>query len=61
MSLFVLGWGWGVSMYNSMFYMIGRKLNNSHLTRFMHTHAFSFFVANAVVLSRVFRGHWSMC
>jgi hypothetical protein len=31
------------------------------LTYFMRTHAFFFFVANAIVLSRVFRGHWSMC
>ena len=27
----------------------------------MSTYAFFFFVANAVVLSRVVRGHWSMC
>jgi hypothetical protein len=44
-----LGRGRGVSMYNSMLYMIGRRLNNSVLTRF-------FFVANVVVLSRVIRG-----
>jgi hypothetical protein len=33
--------------------MIGRRINNSLLTRFMHTYAFFFFAANAVVLSRV--------
>jgi hypothetical protein len=27
----------------------------------MRTHAFFFFVANAVVLSRIFHDHWSMC
>ena len=48
MSLFVLGRG--ISTYNFMFYMIGRRLDNSILTRFMHTHTFFFFVANAVVL-----------
>jgi hypothetical protein len=60
MSLFVLGrgggGGGGVSMYNSMLYMIGRRLNNSVLTRFMRTHAFFVFVANVVVLFRVIRG-----
>jgi hypothetical protein len=30
------------------------------LTYCMRTHAFFFFVANAIVLSHVFRGHWSM-
>jgi hypothetical protein len=58
MSLFVLG---RVSTYNVMLYMIGRRLINSLLTRFMRTHAFFFFVANVVVLSRVIRGHRSMC
>jgi hypothetical protein len=48
-------------MYNFMFYIIGHRLNNSVLTRFMRTHAFFFFVANAVVLSRIFHEHWSMC
>jgi hypothetical protein len=28
------------STYNFMFYVIGRRLNNSVLTRFMRTHAF---------------------
>jgi hypothetical protein len=52
----------GVFTYNSMLYMIGRRLNNCHfLTRFMRTHAVFFFVTNVVVLSRVIRGHWSMC
>jgi hypothetical protein len=41
--------------------MIGRRLINSLLTRFMRTHAFFFFVTNVVVLFRVIRGHWSMC
>jgi hypothetical protein len=27
----------------------------------MRTHAFFFFVANAIVLSRFIRGHWTMC
>jgi preprotein translocase subunit SecG len=40
--------------------MIGRRLINSLLTRFMHTCAF-FFVSNTVVLSRVFHGQWFMC
>ena len=44
------------STYNFMFYVIGRRLNNSVLTRFMRTHAFFFFVANVVVLFRVIRG-----
>jgi hypothetical protein len=48
--------GGGVSTYNFMFYVIGRRLNNSVLARFMRTHAFFFFVVNAVVLARVFRG-----
>ena len=65
MSLFVVGGGGGgggsVSTYNFMFYVNVRRLNNSVLTYFMRTHAFFFFVANAIVLSRVFRGHWSMC
>jgi hypothetical protein len=33
----------------------------NYVTYFMRTHAFFFVVANAIVLSRVFRGHWSMC
>ena len=37
------------------------RLKLSVLTYFMRTHAFFFFVANAIVLSRIFRGHWSMC
>jgi hypothetical protein len=53
--------GAGVSTYNFVFYVIGRRSNNSVLTRFMRTHAFLLLVPNAVVLSRVFRGHWSMC
>jgi hypothetical protein len=65
MSLFVAGRrGAGVCyLYHiiSFFYVNVRRLNNSVLTRLMRTHAFFFFVANAVVLSRVFRGHWSMC
>jgi hypothetical protein len=64
MSLFVAG-GRGVVWYLyhiiSCFYVNVRRLNNSVLTRLMRIHAFFFFVANAVVLSRVFRGHWSMC
>ena len=36
-----------------MFYMIGRRINYSLLTRFMRTYAFFFFAANAVVLFRV--------
>ena len=43
-------------MYNSMLYMIGRRLNNSVSTRFKRTHAFFVFVANVVVLFRVIRG-----
>jgi hypothetical protein len=39
----------------------GAILSLSVLTHFMRTHAFFFFVANAIVLSHVFRGHWSMC
>jgi hypothetical protein len=39
MNLFVLGGG-GVSTYDFMFYVIGRRLNNPVLTRFMHTHAY---------------------
>jgi hypothetical protein len=58
MSLFVLG---RVSTYNFMLYMIGRRLINSLLTRFMRTHVFFFFVTNVVVLSRVIRGHRSIC
>ena len=53
--------GGGVSTYNFMFYVIGRRLNNSVLTRIIRTHAFFFLVPNVVVLPRVFRGHWSMC
>ena len=55
------GGGGGVSTYNFMLYMIGRRLINTLLTRFMRTHAFFFFVTNVVVLFRVIRGHWSMC
>jgi len=46
-----------------MFNVIGRRLIKelSLLIRFMRTRAFVFVVSNAVVLSRVFRGHWSMC
>jgi hypothetical protein len=58
MSLFV----WGVSTYNFVFYVIGRRLNNCHFLLVLCVHMlFFFFVVNAVVLSRVFRGHWSMC
>jgi hypothetical protein len=61
MSLFVVGGGKGRgSTYIFMFYVNVRRLNNSVVTRFMRTHAFFFFVSNAVVLSRVFRGHWSV-
>jgi hypothetical protein len=54
MSLLVFFWG-GVSTYNSMYVLHDcSRLNNSLLTRFMRTHVF--FVANAVILSRVSRG-----
>jgi hypothetical protein len=38
-------------------------LNNFHFKLVLCGHMFFSlsFVANAVVLSRVFRGHWSMC
>jgi hypothetical protein len=53
------GRGGGVSTYNFMFHVNVRRLNNSVLTYFMRTHAFFLFIANAIVLSRVFRGHWN--
>ena len=43
MSLVVIFWamgGGGVYTYNFMLYMIGRRLNNSLLTRFMRTRPF---------------------
>jgi hypothetical protein len=58
---FICSWGGEISTYNFMFYVNVRRLNNSVLTYFMRTHAFCLFVANAIVLSRVFRGHWSIC
>jgi hypothetical protein len=51
---FIGGFFWGGGGYlriiPCMFYMIDRRLNNCHLARFMHTHAFFFFVATVVVL-----------
>ena len=61
---FICSWGGEVSTYNFMFYVNVRRLNNSVLTYFMRTHIcmlFIFFVTNAIVPSRIFRGHWSMC
>jgi hypothetical protein len=45
-----------------MLYVNVRGLNNCQFYLILCVHMlFSFFVANVIVLSGVFRGHWSMC
>ena len=60
--IIVVGGGVSTRTYNFMFYVNVHRLNKCQFKLILCVHMlFSFFVANAIVLSRVFRGHWSMC